>query len=505
MIEIRQKPKYETMPAAQPIIFVVAQDVIVQAESNVRFVCEVYASHNYSTITNSSNLRATLKTTPNGSGVGIFDVRSVLESQVSPDHLATNEIINTTYDTSSTFKNQPFDTNPTAQTPLYFPVHIQDKYSLGVNSTSWFRLKFKIEYLGGDSNFPNNVNVDTNENRSSETYMIFNGVVYNEDNLKKTSLNYNYGLNLLDINGTNIIANDTLASSITNAPTTQYARIGDYGTVSLFSAMESISKYSFTTGDVANNDTNVNITIKAYDSSNSLLFTEIIANQVTVSGVHNGGSGGYVQNYSYGNLLFCGIFPGNLKNYSTQWQTNESNISYYTFQGTTDIGTKVTKLYTINIICEDGFGYEGIRLAWLNRFGAWDYYTFNKKSTRSISTKKNQFTQLHGTWNDAVWKPSGFLGGKKNFRSNTTEKIKLNTDYLTDEESSWILELIQSPEVYIINSYKNDDTSTGILNKYVEPVLLTTSNFVKKTKANDRLIQYTIDIERNKQQRIQSI
>ena len=132
MIEIRQKPKYETMPAAQPIIFVVAQDQIVQAESNVRFVCEVYASHNYSTITNSSNLRATLKTTPNGSGVGIFDVRSVLESQVSPDHLATNEVINTTYDTRSTFKNQPFDTNPTAQTPLYFPVHIQDKYSLGV-------------------------------------------------------------------------------------------------------------------------------------------------------------------------------------------------------------------------------------------------------------------------------------------------------------------------------------------------------------------------------------
>ena len=66
------------------------------------------------------------------------------------------------------------------------------------------------------------------------------------------------------------------------------------------------------------------------------------------------------------------------------------------------------------------------------------------------------------------------------------------------------MELIESPEVYIVNGFQQGD-AFGILNKYVEPVLVTTSNFVKKTKANDRLIQYTIDIERNKQQRIQAI
>ena len=65
-------------------------------------------------------------------------------------------------------------------------------------------------------------------------------------------------------------------------------------------------------------------------------------------------------------------------------------------------------------------------------------------------------------------------------------------------------ELLNSPEVYIINEYSSDD-SGGIINKYVEPVLLTTSSFTRKTKANDKLIQYTIDVERTTDLRTQSV
>ena len=164
----------------------------------------------------------------------------------------------------------------------------------------------------------------------------------------------------------------------------------------------------------------------------------------------------------------------------------------------------MTKAYTINIICDSEFGYEGIRLAWLNKFGSWDYYTFNKKSVKSLTTRKSQYTQLGGTWNKGSYRPHGYKGGMKNFRVNAKESIKLNTDYLTDAESIWLEELLNSPEVYIINTYSSDDTD-GIINKYVEPVILTTSSFTRKTQANDKLIQYTIDVERNTDLRTQSI
>ena len=81
---------------------------------------------------------------------------------------------------------------------------------------------------------------------------------------------------------------------------------------------------------------------------------------------------------------------------------------------------------------------------------------------------------------------------------------------MLDQDSTWFEELINSPEVYIINGFSTDFneasfTKSGIINKYVEPVLLTTSNWTKKTNANDRLIQYTIEVERNKNQRTQAI
>ena len=92
----------------------------------------------------------------------------------------------------------------------------------------------------------------------------------------------------------------------------------------------------------------------------------------------------------------------------------------------------------------------------------------------------------------------------KNFRVNAKERIKINTDFLTDEESIWIEAMMNSPEVYIIKEYSADDTG-GIINKYVEPVILTTSSFTRKTKANDRLVQYTFDLERNSDLRTQAV
>ncbi len=99
----------------------------------------------------------------------------------------------------------------------------------------------------------------------------------------------------------------------------------------------------------------------------------------------------------------------------------------------------------------------------------------------------------------------------KNFRVNAKEKIKLNTSYLrADNESIFIESLLKSPEVYIINQYSTDwqessATKSGIINKYIEPVIVTTSNITRKTRANDKLMRYTIEVERNKDNNTQNI
>ena len=65
-------------------------------------------------------------------------------------------------------------------------------------------------------------------------------------------------------------------------------------------------------------------------------------------------------------------------------------------------------------------------------------------------------------------------------------------------------ELINSPEVYQLEGYQTDSTDSA-LNQYVIPVRLTTSSFTRKTKANDRLIQYTFEVEKTKTLRTQAV
>ena len=69
----------------------------------------------------------------------------------------------------------------------------------------------------------------------------------------------------------------------------------------------------------------------------------------------------------------------------------------------------------------------------------------------------------------------------------------------------WFEELINSPEVYIVNGFSDGDDTAKMTNKYIEPVTLTTSSYVKKTIANDKLMQYSIEIEKSKMQRTQAV
>ena len=225
------------------------------------------------------------------------------------------------------------------------------------------------------------------------------------------------------------------------------------------------------------------IDIKLYDSAGVQLGSVISVDTTTANGSFNNNN-----QFSNTRVMFFGAFPANLDNWSTTWDTHKANVSYYTIQAFDDDDDAISQISRINIISDDCKGFEGIRLTWLNPHGTWDYYTFTKKSVRQLATNKTTYTQLGGTWNKSTFRIDGYKGGQKNFRVNTKEMIRINTDYLVDEDAIWFEDLINSPEVYILNGYSSSDTY-GKVNKYVEPVRVTTSSYTRKSKANDKLIQ----------------
>ena len=469
---IEQKPLYNQLPVGQEVIFVVSNNTIVATQTNVRFIADVYISDTIpSSVTTTSIPTATFKTTPNNAGVGIFDFKQVVENYVSADNMAAN---------FSEYKG----VTTTDDTP--HPLHLIDKYSKNKKGARWLTVQFKTQYLDQDPTSSTFGQIITPEAlfKVSVDYQLFNGYLKYSDILTMgtggTANNFGYDL-----------SNFNLSSSsdkfLTNAPATQYANLEDYGTLAF----------------LAPNDNLEYIRLQYKDSSGSQIGTENIYKTVA-----NGAYTTFSSEIS-SRLLFFGCFPANLmRNGSSIFA---GLVTAGTIQGGSiviqafdDSVNRIAKAYTININCPDTKGFESIRLCWLNQWGVWDYYTFTKKSVRSISTKGSTYEQLAGTWNEAAYRVDSYKGGKKAFRVNATEKIKMNTDYISESENDMFEELINSPEVYILEGYQTDGTFSA-LNQYVKPVRLTTSSFTKKTVANDKLIQYTFEVEKSKTLRTQSV
>jgi hypothetical protein len=457
---IEQTPFGLFVPVGQDLIFVVSNQTAVANETRVKFVAEVYIGTSIAAVSPTANTPVgTFKTTPNNAGVGMFDLRNVVENYVKADNMAAN---------GSKYKDT------TTSDSVRHPVHLIDKYSLNTNLGRYMLVRFSVEWLDATT-----AQIESTRANSSPLF-IFNGYVKHTDVLNKSGNNFGYDT-------TKFILADDAKEFLTNAPTTQYANLEDYGTISMVSSTTALESME----------------LNYYNSSGNNIGGEYIDRNLA-----NGAWSNPWTANSEKQILHFGCFPGNLQNSSTTFQ---ALVTAGTIQGGSieivayDGSNSISQVYTIKLNCPNGKGYEPIRLCWLNQWGAWDYYTFTQKSIKSTSTSGATYNQLAGTWNESLYRPDSYKGGKKAFRVNATEKITMNSDFVTEDEAVIFEELINSPEVYLLKGYEDIVETTSVLNQYVTPVRLLTSSFTKKTIANDKLMQYNFEIEKSKTLRTQAV
>jgi len=471
-LTIEQFPLYTLNTAGQELIFTVSDAVTVSNFFNVKYVAEVHISTVDINLATTTAIVGTFKTTPNNAGVGMFQFRPVVESFVSPDNLAA---LGSSYKTDATTAT------------VTHPLHLVDKYSMNDDVLRYLKIRFTIEGSVTASDTPIPISGAVAD---STQYTLINGYLKYTDVIDVFNGEFGYkttGFYFNDVGSTPPLA--TPSSYLTNAPLVQYAKDTDYGTVSFIST------------DNGTNNILDKFTITYYDSSGSTIGT--------ADDIDNTDANGGFTTFSTDSkkqLMHLGCYPANLRNWSTNFAAVLAlgTLDYYTVAGFNAAGRRITEVLNIYLLCPNLKGYESVRLTWLNQWGVWDYYTFTMKSTKTISTKGSTYEQLAGTWNESYYLPSGYRGGKKAFRVNATEKISMNTDFVNEAESQWFEELINSPEVYILEGYRVDQ-SLSMLNQYVVPVRLTTSSYTKKTVANDKLIQYTFEVEKSKTLRTQSV
>jgi hypothetical protein len=464
-LTIEQHPLYNLNTVGQEVIFTASDAATVGAFFNVKYIAEVHIGSDTINLATTTDLVGTFKTTPNNAAVGMYDFRPIIESFVSADNLAP---------ITSEFKGVSY-TN--------LPVHIIDKYSLNENSVRYLKIRFKVEgaaTAGGT--------VSTLDTEDSVQYTLINGYLKRTDIINLSANNFGYDTSRFYLHPL-IVQGDVAGNWLSNAPTTQYANISDYGNLAMYSA------------DISSGTDLDKIVLTYFDSSGSQIGTEDIDNLDANGGFTTYGTTTNKQ------VMFFGCFPANLRNWSSTFQAlvtaGTIEGGYYTVRAVNSSTQTLLDITTINVNCPTLKGYEPIRLAWLNQWGAWDYYTFTMKSAKTTSTKGSTYQQIEGTWNESLYQINGFKGGKKAFRVNATEKVKMNTDFVSEEESEWFEDLINSPEVYILDGYQS--TSFPAFNQFVTPVRLTTSSYTKKTVANDQLIQYEFEVEKSKTLRTQSV
>ena len=463
-LTIEQNPLYNLNTVGQDVIFTVLDASVVSTKFNVNYIAEVHIGTDTINLATSTAV-GTFKTTPNNAGAGMYDFRPIVESFVSADNVAP---------TTSEFKGVSYSN---------LPVHIIDKYSLNENTVRYLKIRFKVE---GSTTASGAVSVIDTED--SAQYALFNGYLKRTDILDLVSNNFGYNTTRFDLNPLTAVG-VIPGNYLTNAPKIQYANLLDYGTLSMYSA------------DLGVNTNLDFITIIYYDSSGSSIGSENVNNTDANGGFTTYGTPTNKQ------VMYFGCFPGNLQNWSTTFQAlvtaGTIQGGYYQIKASNSTHFLLDTI-TIYVNCPTLKGYEPIRLAWLNQWGAWDYYTFTMKSAKTTSTKGSTYQQIEGTWNESTYQVNGFKGGKKAFRVNATEKISMNTDFVSESESAWFEDLINSPEVYILDGYQSQAANPA-LNQYATPVRLTTSSFTKKTVANDKIMQYTFEVEKSKTLRTQSV
>ena len=239
--------------------------------------------------------------------------------------------------------------------------------------------------------------------------------------------------------------------------------------------------------DNSNFDSDIErILIKYYDSAGSQIgSTQNIANTTA-----NGGSNPTSEtNTDAERLVYFGAGPGNLQAQSVTTAARPSAFTdwvYYTIQGADSSDVVKTALYYF--IKQDGSckGFKVRRLAWRNSVGGYDYYNFKKKSTQTVEVQQDNYSAMLGTFNKSRWRYNNTQRGKKTRQTTAILKETLNTDWITEQDANLLEKLIMSTDVYIV---ENADTT------YTQAVMITDSSHVRKTVANDRKIQYTINIE----------
>jgi hypothetical protein len=131
--------------------------------------------------------------------------------------------------------------------------------------------------------------------------------------------------------------------------------------------------------------------------------------------------------------------------------------------------------------------YTNYYVHFLNKLGAYDSFLFNKVSKKTFEIEKKSYQQLayrvNGSGVVSIAQGNSLYRQKTEFAGKYRERLKLNSDFVSDQDYAFLSELVLSNDVYLEDGGK------------FYPVSITGTNYEFKEHIVDGLINVMVEVE----------
>ena len=128
-------------------------------------------------------------------------------------------------------------------------------------------------------------------------------------------------------------------------------------------------------------------------------------------------------------------------------------------------------------------GYDGVRFAWKNEYGVWDYFNMGLAKSATSNIEREQYQQTFVNYSATNTSPySKQRRGDSQYQNRVNKTHTANSDYLSQTDADNLRELFYSTNVYV-------QDGTEFL-----PVVISNASVTEKTNPrNQKLFTYTVD------------
>lgn len=152
----------------------------------------------------------------------------------------------------------------------------------------------------------------------------------------------------------------------------------------------------------------------------------------------------------------------------------------------------------LNVLCETK--YSPVQLAYISKYGTWNYATFFKRSEETINATSQQYRAITGNANSGAWSYGLHNPVYKKYNTNAKRQLTINSGFVSEEFKEVMEQIVLSEYVLVVTQEASSVTKSGSTYSYTSnngtvAANVSTTSLTKRKSVNEKLINYSLELE----------